>query len=339
MANRKWTIAAVFCGVLAVATSGTSVAETSFFKGKNIVLITTGGPGGKGDYATRVLARHLPKYIPGNPNIIVQNMPGGGGVIATNYLYNRAKRNGLFMAVLSSSTPMQPIMNPETTQYDINKMNLIGSVSNSIQILVVRRDRPWKTLDDMKKSKTPVSLGAQQRGATTYYMPRLMADVLGLNIKMIVGYRGGAGVDQAVVQGEVDGRSTDIELLLSRQKDWLTENLVIPLVQVRKERHPAFPNVPTLYELAPQATDLIDLVSMPTFWFGIAALPPDVPSERIKVLREAFRKLYDDKDFVRELEKQMPAEPTFSDKLEAEIKKLDSLSPKQLSILKGIYGF
>ncbi len=318
---------------------GLAPASESFYKGKTITALVGYSPGSVIDLFARVVARHISRYIPGEPSVIVQNMPGAASLVAANFLYNRSKPDGLTYVVLGTNIPIRPLVDPQGIAYDPTKFTPIGSVSKARQILIIRKDRPWKTIDDLKKTKKPAHFGASGVGSGPYVIPRLTAEVLGLNIKMVAGYSGGAAVDMALESGEVDGRSTTVELLLSRSRRFLDDDLIIPLVMVAQERHSTFPDVPTLYELAPEKKELLDLVLGPSlFFFGFHTLPPAVPDDRVKTLRTAFRSLFQDQKFTKEVTKFAIVAPTFGEELEAIIKKIAAIPPDQQKRLRRIWG-
>lgn len=192
--------------------------EDSFFKGRNIRIVCSVGPGGIFDFIARATARVWPKYIPGNPTIIVQNMPGGGGNIAANYVYNIAKPDGLTLLMPLTGMPINALLGTEGVRFDPTKMAWIGSVSRPVDILIMRSDRPYNTLSDLLKAKGPIHMGAMP-GTTVFSNTMSVKKVLDLPIQ-IVRYRSGAEADAALERGEIDGRMAKIDGLLIN-RDWL----------------------------------------------------------------------------------------------------------------------
>ncbi len=311
-------------------------AEEAYFKGKTIRIIAAIGPGGLLDFHARVTARHLPKYIPGKPSIIVQNMPGGRGNIAGNYTYNIAKPDGLTILMPLTGMPLQPVLGIEGIRYDPTKMFWLGSLSKSEYVLIIRSDRPYKTIQDVRKAKGPVYLGAQP-GTGVFTITRLMMKVLKLPVE-IIRYTSGTEIDLAIQRGEVDGRATTIPTFMTRNQDWMQSRFVNVFVQVTEERHPSFPDIPTLVELVPQHKALIDLATAQNTWMGSLTLPPRVPEAQARLLRQAFRKMIEDPQFKKELKVAANMAPTSGEQLEKKINKVAATPPKRRQVLRQLWG-
>jgi tripartite-type tricarboxylate transporter receptor subunit TctC len=304
-------IAAVVLVIAALAAAQAS-AETveDFYRGKRLTLTVGYGPGGGYDVFARLLARHLGRFIPGNPQIIVQNMPGAGSLIAANYLYAIAPRDGTAFGLFARDMPLLGLMghNPNV-QFDPRKFNWLGSssdFSDDAYMMIVRTDAPVRSIEEMRRPGGPVMvLGGTADGATGGDVPRILQDALGLNMKLVLGYRDSAAVFLAMERGEVSGRTTDLSAIQSTKPDWLKPNGGFRLLvqYARLTRHKDYPDVPTARELA--LTDsgraLIEFTETPLLTMARPfAAPPGVPEDRIKTLQMAFLAAHRDPQYLDE---------------------------------------
>jgi tripartite-type tricarboxylate transporter receptor subunit TctC len=304
-------IAAIVLAVAALAASR-APAETveDFYRGKRLTITVGYGPGGGYDVFARLLARHLGRFIPGNPQIIVQNMPGAGSLIAANYLYAIAPRDGTAFGLFARDMPLLGLMGHNANvQFDPRKFNWLGSssdFSDDAYVMIARADAPVKSIAEMRRPGGPVTvLGGTADGATGGDVPRILQEALGLNIKLVLGYRDSAAVFLAMERGEVSGRTTDLSAIQSTRPDWLKPNSGFRvLVQyARVTRHKDFPDVPTARELA--STDssraLIEFTETPLLTMARPyAAPPGVPEERVTALQAAFLAAHRDPQYLDE---------------------------------------
>ena len=212
-----------------------------FYRGKQINLIVGYGPSGGYNSYARVLARYLPKYIPGNPNIVVQNMPGAGSIRATNFIYNIAPRDGTTIATFGRNTPLLgAIKTNQNVQFDPAKFTWLGSMSsfaNDGYILVVRKDAKVKSVEDARRpGGPPLILASSAEGSSSDSSAVLMRDLLGFNVKLITGYTDGGMMYVAIERGEVDGRAVALSSTRANRPDWLKpDGLVRVLVVFGRE--------------------------------------------------------------------------------------------------------
>src|SRR5262245_33867943 len=283
-----------------------------FYKGKQVNLIVGYGPGGGYDIYARVLARHLSRFIPGNPNIVVQNMPGAGSLRAVNYLYKVAPRDGTVFGLFSRNMPLLGLLGGNANaQFDPRRFTWLGSSSsflNDAYILIVRKDAPVKSIDEARRQDLPaLVLGGTAEGATGNDVPIILRDTIGLHVKQVVGYPDSTAIFMAIERGEVIGRTVDLSSVKSVKPEWLKPNSGYRvLVQFgRATRHPDFPDVPTARELAKNegARALIELAELPYALSRPFAAPPDVPVGRAKALREAFLAVHRDAGYLEEATK------------------------------------
>ena len=247
----------VSAALLALPAKADAVAD--FYRGKTVTLVVGYGPGGGYDIYARLVGRHLGRHIPGNPTIVVQNMPGAGSLRAVNWLYNLAPKDGTAIAHFARNMPLMGMLgNNSNAQFDPRKFNWLGSSSsfaNDAYILIVRKDIPVKTIEDARRQGgEPLVLGGTAEGATGNDVPIILRDTIGLNVKQVVGYPDSGGIFLAMERGEIHGRTTDLSSVKAIKPEWLMPNSGFHvLVQFAREtRHQDFPNVPTARELGAQ---------------------------------------------------------------------------------------
>jgi tripartite-type tricarboxylate transporter receptor subunit TctC len=281
---RKLAIAIMIAALL----SALPATAQDFFRGKTIKLIAGSAVGASYDSYARLVASHMPRHIPGEPKIIVQNVPGAGGLLAANTLYNLAERNGATMGVLNRSTVLASIIGNEQARYkseDFNWLGTAASFDDNAYLFVIRAALPYKTLEDLRTAATPVHVGNSGSPLIS-----LLKYGLALNLKLIEGY-GRTELDLAFERGEVDGIGIAYANLVARHPDWLGGGFIRPLVQFgRTERFAAFPDVPTAREAArnPEERGLIELAEASLRVAYPFALPPMVPPDRVSLVRRAF---------------------------------------------------
>jgi tripartite-type tricarboxylate transporter receptor subunit TctC len=284
--------------VMAVTASADEVAD--FYKGRQISYIIQAGPGGYYGLNGRLIANHMGRFIPGNPTIIVQHMPGAGGITAANHTYNVAAKDGTVMAMLSSDLAVVQRMHPTSVRYDAAKFNWVGSIYPFGNVLTVYHAAGVKSLDDMKSK--PIILGQTSKASTNYTEAVLLNRYLGFKLSNVTGYRGGNDLYLAMERNEIHGRIGSWASLKATKPDWLAENKMTPILQSATKRLAELPDIPTMAELAPndEVREMFLLLSggEPVGWS--AALPPDVPTARVAALRKAFDQMLKDSAFRQE---------------------------------------
>jgi tripartite-type tricarboxylate transporter receptor subunit TctC len=306
----RCTAALLACLALTLHARADAVAD--FYKSRTITLIVGYGPGGGYDLFARLMARHLGRYIPGNPTIVVQNMPGAGSLRATNYLYNVASRDGTTIGSFARDMPLLAILRTNAAAvFDPRKFTWLGSssdFSNDAYLLMVRKDAPVKSIDDaLRPGGPPLVLGGTAEGTTGSDVPLVLRDTLRINIKLVSGYPDNGAIFLAVDRGEVNGRTADLSTIKSLRPEWLMPaGGMHALVQfARATRHPEFADVPTARELARdrEAQALIELAELSYKISRPFAAPPDVPAERASALQRAFMAVHDDPRYREEAAK------------------------------------
>jgi tripartite-type tricarboxylate transporter receptor subunit TctC len=204
MRTTRWVIS-VFT-LIAVA-PGIAQAQSSRYEGKTVTIVVGFKTGGGYDATARLLARHLPKYIPGKPNVIVQNMPGANSIISANHVYAVAKPDGLTLGTFNRNLVLAQLTNVSGVKYDMTKYAWIGSAASETTVLTIRSDLPYKSFDDLRKAGKTVVIGATGPGANTYDFPLLLKEFLGVDLKIVSGYSSSSDIMLAVERKEVDGRA------------------------------------------------------------------------------------------------------------------------------------
>ena len=287
-------------------------AVADFYKGKQVTMVIGYGPGGGYDIYGRIMAKYIGRHLPGNPTVIVQNMPGAGSLRAANYIYEVAPKDGTQIATFGRDIPLIGVLEHNTNvRFDPRKFTWLGSSSsygNDAYFLWVRKDSRFKTIEDvLKPGEQKLVIGGTAEGGTSNDIALLLRDTLGLNLRLINGYADSGGLNLAVDRAEVDGRFVGISALSSTKPDWLSrDGIVKPLLQfARTTRHPDYPDVPTARELAPndRARALIEIAEMPYILSKPFVAPPGVPADRAKALQQAFLAANADPEYIEEAKK------------------------------------
>jgi tripartite-type tricarboxylate transporter receptor subunit TctC len=320
------------------------VRGQAFYEGKTLSIVTYGSVGGGYDTYSRLIARHISKYIPGSPDIIAQNMTGAGGVVATNYLYNRAPRDGTVIGHLPWRIWALKLANYPGARFDFTKMSAVGMAALENAILYTRVDR-FADFEAIKRSKTKVKLSGNGRSSTGFVFGRIVEEVVGRKLfNFVLAYPGSREYNLAVRQGEVDGAGLIKSSFIDQLGDMWKAGQLSVFVQTgtsEGKRDPYFPNAPLLSELAEtpegkktaQSTALLAALGRP-FW-----LPPGVPKERVKILRDAFWNVMRDDNLLIEAKKlRRPIDPARGEKLQKMWDEALAAPPQVVAIVKDLFG-
>jgi tripartite-type tricarboxylate transporter receptor subunit TctC len=282
-----------------IAPANADEDAANFFRGKVVTLVV--GEDANSEYMVsgRLLANYISKYIPGNPTVIVQAMPGASSVASMNYLYNVAPRDGTVFDLPNKSVATYEATKLTGIQYKSAEMNWIGSMTAANNVVVVMASSGVKTLDDAKQKQ--VVMGAQGIGGTLATYPLVLNHLVGTKFKLVLGYAGGSLINLAMDRGEVEGRgSYTWDDLKHSRRDWLTEHKVNILVQIGMRKEHDLPNVPLLSDLAhnDREREILDFISSDTLLGRPFVLPPGVPKNRVDALRTAFEQTMRDPNFL-----------------------------------------
>lgn len=263
--------------------SSTGLAQESFYQGKSLNVIVRSGPGGGNDFYGRLLARHMVNHIPGSPSQMVTNMPGGGGLVAANYLAERARRDGTEIGVLDRALPVAQRMGASGVRYDVRTLNALGSASAEAYVWLIRSDHPLKDAAMLRDFPSTITFAGTGAGNSSVQQVTLVkAD--GFPVEIIIGFSGTAEKVMAVVRGDTHGTNGTYESLLPAIRN---EGLR-PIA--RLGMHPDLSGVPDLREiLSPDRAAVARLMVAPLEAGRPFYAPPGVPAERVRILRDAFR--------------------------------------------------
>ncbi len=290
-------------------------SQSPFFQGKTITIIQGRDPGGTGDLRVRALIPFLQKYIPGNPAVVNEYMPGGGSRKAANHLYRTARPDGLTIANLSAGMVSLAVLGESGVLYDIDKFFYLGSPYSSYHSVFLSRKQAGFGSIEKLQAASGVRIGAQSVGFSTYNEARLFAFLLGLKDPKFIAAYSGAEIDPALMRGEVDARATGADTVVQRNREWLEKGLVDfhAIMEVPKgDKHPQFGHLPEIEGFARSDRERKLVVLQRAFRVagGPFILPPGTPKDRVEILQEAFRKTYTDAEFHREYKKLTGDEPT-----------------------------
>ncbi len=283
-----------------------SVAD--FYAGRQAKFFIASAGGGGYDFYARLVGRFMARHIPGNPLFVMQNMPGSGGVILANHLYNVAPRDGSEIGMVARAAGTQPLLDPKDKgpRYDATRFNWIGTPQQEVGLLLVRQSSPIRTLADLKTHELILS-GTSPVAPTSLY-PRLLNRLLGTKLKVVEGYKSSQDALLALERGEVDGHSSGSAAAPLRERiaPWIKDGKVKILAQIGLARDPDYPDVPLILELAttPAERQVLELVLIQQLMAWPVVAPPDVPADRIEALRRAFDKTMTDPDFLAEAARQ-----------------------------------
>ncbi|MGH7775306.1 MAG: hypothetical protein ACREQA_24020 [Candidatus Binatia bacterium] len=308
-------LADLVLGTLLLSFPGSAFSQTPFYQGKTITIIQGRDPGGTGDLRVRALLPFLQKYIPGNPTIVNEYMPGGGSRKAANHVYRSVRPDGLTIGNLGLGMISSALLGETGVLYDVDKFFYLGSPFSSHHAIFVTRKEAGLSSIEKLRGASGIRIGGQSVGFSTYIEGRLFAYILGLKEPRFVTGYGGAELDPALMRGEIDARATSADTVLKRNPDWLEKSLVDfhAMIEVPKgDKHRHFAHVPELESFAKSERDRKLMVMQRAFRVAGQpfVLPPGTPKDRVDILQEAFRKTYKDPEFHKEYKKFTADDPT-----------------------------
>jgi tripartite-type tricarboxylate transporter receptor subunit TctC len=322
-------------------------AQAPFYQGKTVTIIVSTKAGDVYDLYPRLVAEFLPKYIPGNPNIIIQNVAGAAGLIGTNQVYNIAKPDGLTLGAIYPALYFEQLAKRPEVKFDWTKFIWIGSTVSSNSLMYMRADTPYKTIEDVRTATTPPKCGATGVTSSAYYMPKLLEDAIGTKFEVVSGYVAGQDIDLAVERGEVQCRAFTINAFFAREPfiTWRKKNFVRVLYQTGNKRDPRLKDVPLFNELmdkykTPEGVRQLAKVVLAADEFGRPIVfPPGVPADRVKIMRDAFSKAISDPALLAEAEKRrLEIDPAKGEELDALAKEVMTAPPDVVEKVKKLIG-
>jgi tripartite-type tricarboxylate transporter receptor subunit TctC len=342
---KKIILAGAAAGIalgLAVAPEGAKAADTpeQFYAKAKLKMIIGTAVGGSYDLMGRLTARNIRNQLPGKPNIVVQNMPGGGSLIATNYIYNVAPQDGSVLAGIVPGIILTALYGDKSVRYDPTKLNWIGYAMDAVAVPTVFHTSPVKTLDEMKSKE--VVMGAGGISSMDASNARLFNALLGTKIKVVTGYKGGDAINLAMERGEVNGRASQAWAAWKAVRpQWIEENKLIPLLQVALTpvNDPKLKGVPLLIDLVKgeeerkiaKAYTAISTIGRPT------VMGPGVPKDRVAYIRRAYQAMIKDPAFIADAKKQrINLSPLDGATIQAQVEETFALEKKLIARLKSI---
>jgi tripartite-type tricarboxylate transporter receptor subunit TctC len=340
---RKLLITLLMLGFLGASAQ----AQTPFYQGKTISIVVGTKAGDVYDLYPRLLAEFMPKYIPGSPNIIIQNVPGAASLIAANQVYNVAKPDGLTIGAIYPALYFEQLIKRPEVKFDWNKFGWIGSTVTSNHLMYMRGDTAYKTIDDVRRASTAPKCGATGVTSTGYYMPKLMEETLGSKFDIVSGYVSGQDIDLAVERGELQCRAFTITAYFAREPfiSWRKRNFVNVLIQTGNKRDARLKDTPTIYEFmdkyktSESGRSLAKLILAAGDFGRPLVTPPGVPADRLKILRDAFNKSVNDPSLLSEAEKRrLEMDPGTGEELESLGKDVMTVSPEVIERMRKLLG-
>lgn len=273
-----------------------------FYRGKTVSIIVGSGAGGGFDTTARLAARHIARHIPGEPTVIVVNMPGGGGLVAANHVFSAAPKDGTVVGLFHEAQMMNQLTGGEGVNFDLREFNWLGSSYDDPNVCLVRSDAPVTTMKELIGRAQPIAVGGTGPGSNTYDAPRVIAAATGASLRAVAGYPTTNDVRVGVERGEIHGMCLGWESVQSASGEWLKEGYVKVFVQNGTARHPDLPDVPLALEFArdEDSRTLLRLVDAPGAMAKPFALPPGVDPERVRIMRDALQATFRDPEFLAE---------------------------------------
>jgi len=284
------------------------------FRGKTVTVIIAFGAGGGYDQYGRLFARHIGRHIPGNPTVVASNMPGANGLVAANYLYNTAAKDGTALGFLYQTIAQDQVLLQSNVQYDATRFGWIGRITSTVEIMYTWHRAPVRRVEDLARRETVFGVA----GPLIATYARLLHSSTGAQFKIVRGYKSTAEIHVALERGEVEGAYSSLSTVRSGWNHWLTDNQINILVQTVPARHPDLADVPSIVEFGKTAADR----SVMGFFAAGGAVgrsvvaPPDVPPDRLRMLRKAFHATMQDPQFLAEAHQlKLDVEPLSGEEL------------------------
>jgi tripartite-type tricarboxylate transporter receptor subunit TctC len=313
---------------LLAAAPAPAAAQPFDFSGKNLHMIIGFGAGGGYDLWARTLARHIGKHLPGNPTVVPQNMPGAGSFIAANHIYSVAPKDGTVIGIIARDAPLGPITGASGARFDATKLSWIGSPTTETNICIRYHTAQVKTVQDLFEKE--LIIGDTGPGTGTRVYPKALAGILGLKFKLVGGFPASTNVFLAMERGEVEGICESLDSVVNRKPDWIPSGRISVLFQGGTAPSPELKNVPFILDFARNAEDRKALEFLYAGQ-GIGrpfVAPPDLPADRLKMLRDAFNATMRDPEFLADAKRQkLNVEPVSGEQLASLIGKIYATPP------------
>jgi tripartite-type tricarboxylate transporter receptor subunit TctC len=336
MPHRLVAILSVLLLWVVPARSADDVA--AFYRGRQLRIVVGTAAGGGYDLFARAVARHIGAHIPGNPAVIVQNLPAAGGMVMTNQLYASAPRDGSVIGAPINGIPTAPLLAPAGAHFDATRLIWLGSTNREPYVAFVWRTAPVQSLADLRTRELIV--GATAPGTTMVDFPLLTNDILGTRFRIVRGYEGTPQINTAIERGELEGQGgIGWAAVKAQVPQWITERKIKVIAQYGLKRHPDLADVPTMLELATSDPDrhALTMLFARTEYGRPYFLPPEVPAARVEALRRAFDATMRDPAFVSDAAKlQLEIDPMTGEAVQALVGDLAATPPDVVARVRAI---
>jgi tripartite-type tricarboxylate transporter receptor subunit TctC len=332
--------------LLRIGTGQNLHAQEAYFKGKQIRIVVGLSSGGGYDRAARLLARHMGKYIPGNPDLVVQNMPGAGSVTAANYVWGVAKPDGLTLLAPHNNFYLTQLSGQKEVKFDLPKFNWIGSLENDDMMIFARTDAPFKSMSEIVKQKVTPKCGSTGVGSSDYVMSKILEETIDARIQHVTGYPGSSEIAIALERGEVQCMGLTISTYYGREPflTWMKSKFVRFLAQSGRKRDPRVEEAPTIYELMDEFKTpstkrrVAEAMLQGGEWARPLLAPPGTPADRVATLRAAHEKVAKDPDLIAEAKKmRIDVTPLTGEKLQGMAKEVMNQPPEVVAQIKKLF--
>ncbi len=339
MKNRFLAVIAVLISAIFYVWAGNVAAQEAFYKGKTIRIVVGTSAGGGFDTYTRTIARHMVKHIPGQPTIIVENMPGAGHLIGANHVYKVAKPDGLTIGHFQGGLFLHQILGRPGIEFDSTKFEFIGAPVVDNRACALTKASGITSVDKWLASKTPVKLGGLG-GAAPDDIARMLAATTALPIQLVAGYKGTSEIRLAAESGELAGGCWTWDSIRATWTKAIQSGEAVVVLQILPKPHPELPNVPLAmnYAKSEEARQLIQVgIQEPSNYYRPYVLPPGTPKDRIAIMRKAFLDTLNDPELVADAKKaRLDIEPVSGEEMESMVTKLSKLNPALIAKIKEI---
>ena len=325
------------CALLSLQLPAKADSLEDFYNGKDLSFNVGFDVGGGYDLYARVLSRHLGRHMPGKPGILVQNMPGAGGIRAANFIYNLAPRDGSVIGMIDQSLPLQQLLEPESMKTDVAKFNWIGRIASNSAILYAWHNAPVQKIQDAFSTELIVS----SSGGNSRMMSNFVKNLLGMKFMIVTGYKGTSESRLAMQRGEVHALTQPWSALRAENAEWLQEKKVNLLMQVGVDAHPDLPGLPTVVDLARNEDErkLLSFMASGSRIGRSILSPPNQPAERVAALRAAFTATMQDEAFIAEMTKlALDLDPISGEELQKSVIETASLDPALIAKARKLAG-
>lgn len=338
--SRSSRIAFAAAVSLMIAAPAVAQIEDNFYRGRQVSVVVGNPPGGTYDLYARLVAEHLRRHLPGQPTIIVQNMPGAGGLVSANWLYNQAPKDGSAIATFSNGAAFEPTFGNAAARFDPDQFGWLISLAKQYVVGFVKSEHPARTAEDLRKHK--IIVPATGPGTSTVVFPTLFNAVLGTQFQIVRGYTGTGQTLLSIERGETEGLCcTDYTAVLLERPAWVKDRSIRFIIQAGVEKHPDLPDVPWVMDMARSAEErmVLELFLARQLIGRPFIAPPGLAPDRLKVLRAAMMSMAKDSEFKAAAEARgVEVDPVSSDEIEAMLKRVLGGPPSVAQRAREIMG-